>query len=219
MKLFSECHNIPDSYIGFIKNNMFSVCYALGKREAIQYGEEAVEKGCFVAYYTFGKLYDSGFSDGFSSLKNDDKACSYYEKYILSDESEYCASDINNISVMYSRKGKYLYALLLASLSNNEANYKFYAEKIQGIFKNEVGAIPIINDAIKTIDNYGQVKAIYDETVLKLKENSEIIRCPRGGSPQITTSARGVNHFGGGIGASQTVNRCAKCGNTWKTRG
>lgn len=44
-------------------------------------------------------------------------------------------------------------------------------------------------------------------------------RCPKCGSTSITTGARGVNSFWGLIGASQTVNRCANCGNTWKPRG
>ena len=44
----------------------------------------------------------------------------------------------------------------------------------------------------------------------------EPVKCPRCGSTQITTGARGVNNFWGLLGASKTVNRCAKCGNTWK---
>lgn len=40
--------------------------------------------------------------------------------------------------------------------------------------------------------------------------------CPRCGSTSITTGARGVNWTLGLIGASKTVNRCAKCGYTWQ---
>lgn len=40
--------------------------------------------------------------------------------------------------------------------------------------------------------------------------------CPRCGSTAITTGARGVNWTLGLIGASKTVNRCAKCGHTWE---
>ena len=42
------------------------------------------------------------------------------------------------------------------------------------------------------------------------------VKCPHCGSSSITTGARGVNGFWGFIGASKTVNRCAKCGYTWK---
>ena len=44
-------------------------------------------------------------------------------------------------------------------------------------------------------------------------------RCPKCGSTQITTGARGVNHFWGFIGASKTVNRCGNCGHTWTPKG
>lgn len=44
------------------------------------------------------------------------------------------------------------------------------------------------------------------------------IRCPKCGSTTFTTGARGVNWKLGFIGASKTVNRCAKCGNMWTPR-
>lgn len=40
--------------------------------------------------------------------------------------------------------------------------------------------------------------------------------CPKCGSTSITTGARGVNLTFGLLGASKTVNRCGKCGYTWK---
>lgn len=43
-------------------------------------------------------------------------------------------------------------------------------------------------------------------------------RCPKCGSTSITTGARGVNFTMGLIGASKTVNRCSKCGYTWKPK-
>lgn len=42
------------------------------------------------------------------------------------------------------------------------------------------------------------------------------IVCPKCGSSAISTTARGANGFWGFIGASKTVNRCGKCGYTWK---
>ena len=40
--------------------------------------------------------------------------------------------------------------------------------------------------------------------------------CPRCHSSSVSTGARGTNGFWGFIGASKTVNRCGKCGYTWK---
>lgn len=42
------------------------------------------------------------------------------------------------------------------------------------------------------------------------------VHCPKCGSTSITTGARGVNLTFGLLGASKTVNRCGKCGHTWK---
>lgn len=42
------------------------------------------------------------------------------------------------------------------------------------------------------------------------------VHCPKCGSASITTGARGVNLTFGLLGASKTVNRCGKCGHTWK---
>lgn len=49
----------------------------------------------------------------------------------------------------------------------------------------------------------------------KREEEANIIKCPKCGSTAITTGARGLNGMMGFWGASKTVNRCAKCGNTW----
>jgi DNA-directed RNA polymerase subunit M/transcription elongation factor TFIIS len=42
------------------------------------------------------------------------------------------------------------------------------------------------------------------------------ILCPRCGSSQITTGQRGYKIVTGFIGSNKTVNRCAKCGYSWK---
>lgn len=47
-------------------------------------------------------------------------------------------------------------------------------------------------------------------------EEKDVVHCPKCGSTSITTGARGVNWFWGFIGANKTVNRCGKCGYTWK---
>lgn len=60
-----------------------------------------------------------------------------------------------------------------------------------------------------------QFKANLSQTQATTEATNKI-KCPKCGSTQITAGARGVNHFWGFIGASKTVNRCAKCGHTWK---
>lgn len=42
------------------------------------------------------------------------------------------------------------------------------------------------------------------------------LKCPRCKSTQITTGKRGFSMVTGFIGSNQTVNRCAKCGYSWK---
>ena len=48
------------------------------------------------------------------------------------------------------------------------------------------------------------------------KDTSQKLKCPKCGSTAITTGARGANGLLGFVGASRTVNRCGKCGYTWK---
>ena len=49
-------------------------------------------------------------------------------------------------------------------------------------------------------------------------QNSNASSCPKCGSTSITTGARGVNFTFGLIGAAKTVNRCGRCGYTWKPK-
>lgn len=58
----------------------------------------------------------------------------------------------------------------------------------------------------------------YTTTPTYTQPDPDIIHCPKCNSTQITTGARGVNSFWGLIGASSTVNRCARCGHTWKPK-
>lgn len=46
----------------------------------------------------------------------------------------------------------------------------------------------------------------------------DTISCPKCRSTQITTGARGFSIVTGFMGANKTVNRCAKCGYTWKPK-
>ena len=45
---------------------------------------------------------------------------------------------------------------------------------------------------------------------------SEELRCPRCNSTQVTTGSRGYSLVWGFIGSGKTVNRCGKCGYSWK---
>lgn len=108
-------------------------------------------------------------------------------------------------------------------------------ENVQQLLNANVKQIDTIKDAI--IDAIGISNLIYfkasfiDEFASKIvtehsipkeynsgtkKYNPSVISCPRCGSTSITTGARGVNWTLGLIGASKTVNRCAKCGHTWQ---
>lgn len=44
------------------------------------------------------------------------------------------------------------------------------------------------------------------------------IVCSRCGSTSITTTSRGYSFWTGFLGSGKTVNRCAKCGNTWQPK-
>lgn len=46
-------------------------------------------------------------------------------------------------------------------------------------------------------------------------EETNQVKCPRCGSTQISTGARGWKWTTGFIGSGKTVNRCANCGMTW----
>lgn len=63
------------------------------------------------------------------------------------------------------------------------------------------------------LSNYSQQEKIIQSRALK---SSAPVLCPRCGSNQIATGQRGFNIVTGFIGSNQTVNRCAKCGFSWK---
>ena len=49
-----------------------------------------------------------------------------------------------------------------------------------------------------------------------LFEKDEPLKCPRCGSTAVTTTSRGYSLIWGFAGSNKTVNRCGKCGYTWK---
>lgn len=85
------------------------------------------------------------------------------------------------------------------------------------------------SDAIEVVNDISHMQSLIKyppamqqkEEHLRLQDSStygeaeNIIKCPRCGSTQISTGARGWKWTTGFIGSSKTVNRCANCGNTW----
>lgn len=67
-----------------------------------------------------------------------------------------------------------------------------------------------------TIETYKTQEEEQLEEMARIE--SEKIRCPRCGSTSITTGARGYSFWTGFLGSGKTVNRCAKCGNTWQPK-
>lgn len=51
------------------------------------------------------------------------------------------------------------------------------------------------------------------------EKNNNTLKCPKCGSTAVTTGARGYSLITGFLGSGSTVNRCGKCGHTWKPRG
>ena len=49
-------------------------------------------------------------------------------------------------------------------------------------------------------------------------QSQNALACPKCGSTNITTGARGWKWTTGFIGAGKTVNRCGDCGHTWKPK-
>ena len=62
----------------------------------------------------------------------------------------------------------------------------------------------------------GKISTYEEESRQAMERINNQLHCPKCGSTSITTGARGVNWFWGFIGANKTVNRCGKCGHTWK---
>lgn len=71
--------------------------------------------------------------------------------------------------------------------------------------------------------NTDEVIENYEDIELKSNHQSQpksnTLHCPKCGSTAITTGSRGINWFWGTIGSGKTVNRCGKCGYTWKPNG
>lgn len=54
------------------------------------------------------------------------------------------------------------------------------------------------------------------EKVIRDDRNAGKLCCPKCGSTNVTTGARGYNIWTGFLGSGKTVNRCGSCGHMWK---
>lgn len=140
----------------------------------------------------------------------------------ISDKSSTCIHcgypliQLNNISICEIDGKKYELPTVKKLLDLNKATKENLAEAITQdiiaatgtwkfkIFFDQEFAEKILKD--------GQIPQKYNSGTIR---QSTQVSCPRCGSTAITTGARGVNWTLGLIGASKTVNRCAKCGHTW----
>lgn len=69
------------------------------------------------------------------------------------------------------------------------------------------------NDNLEQTRNAAAVEAV-EKTYLFMRDKPPV--CPRCGSNQIATGTRGYNIVWGFLGSNQTMNRCGKCGYSWK---
>lgn len=93
-------------------------------------------------------------------------------------------------------------------LDDGDTNIKFICRKC--------GTPKVIFEKhyVKT-DNRNKVGIIVDK---QPTPKSDVIKCPKCNSTQISTGKRGFSLMTGFIGANKTVNRCARCGYSWKPR-
>lgn len=85
----------------------------------------------------------------------------------------------------------------------------FAARKIVDIII-ETGEVP---------NNFDGSYMLRTDALNKSEEKSLLTRCPKCNSTQISTDSRGFSMVWGFWGSGKTVNRCAKCGHSWKPRG
>lgn len=113
------------------------------------------------------------------------------------------------------------------SMEINEQNKKYASEKSK-----YYADLNDYNDAQKDFEAYRKNKVEQ-----KLKQDREMqewidrmdkwqaykdsqsLKCPKCGSSNVGTGARGYNIVTGFVGSNKTVNRCGKCGYMWRPKG
>ena len=110
-----------------------------------------------------------------------------------------------SVSMTYKEKSEIIAhapSVIKSNLTEEEA------QKIYDIFTKHGISTSIVNNQ-EDIKQYW----IYREEPEPI---DEILRCPRCKSTAITTGSRGYSLLWGFLGSNKTVNRCGKCGYTWK---
>lgn len=79
----------------------------------------------------------------------------------------------------------------------------------------EIGCYSMIDQSdseldIGKVDNSSNIKSTF------LFTKDQPLKCPRCGSTAVATTSRGYSLIWGFIGSNKTINRCGKCGNTWR---
>lgn len=93
---------------------------------------------------------------------------------------------------------------------------------VEGVNKNVANRIKELlekeNCTVSIVESNAKVEQFTD-TMLRethLYKKYQPLRCPRCGSTSVTTTSRGYSLVWGFAGSNKTVNRCGKCGHTWK---
>lgn len=150
----------------------------------------------------------------------------------------YCGCPLDNVDI---EKSEVRYDVILVKLANNCNKLKLIGhirgatglglsevkQKIdnlpQIIFKNmeydsaksahnslmDFGGLPEIIES-KSINGYSKENDVFRNF------NEKTIICPHCGSVAVTTGQRGFSILTGFLGSNKTVNRCGKCGWSWK---
>ena len=71
-------------------------------------------------------------------------------------------------------------------------------------------------DIIEYSLKMSQFKSQVQQQKSARQQTSNQLRCPKCGSTNVSTGARGYSFVTGFVGAGKTVNRCGKCGHKWK---
>lgn len=170
-------------------------------------------------YYDLACIYSPVTEESFGPIKDWNKAFKYYKLFLTNFPSDKKASALyQDIALYYNRQKNDLKAIAFSKLClDSFINGVEPAERTR--FENNYNTIYSNvkrNYGHKYLDNLKIVKTFEDAE--SFEQYCKEVRCPRCGSTSVTTGAKGPSGFFGLIGASKTVNRCAKCGCTWNPR-
>lgn len=155
------------------------------------------------------KLSSGGFYSSISSTAKSD-----LNKYIgiRWNEEDGCKCPKCD-SIMINSHITSLQFLDILDYSNNSIDYSLAMLELKN--NNIIEFTNQMNIVKEKMDEKRQEWANKQLGVDKQQEPDQV-RCPKCGSTQITTGQRGYSLFSGFLGSNKTVNRCAKCGYSWK---